>query len=91
MNDNSIAIASPINLGLPKGIAITPNTEIKMRNFRKRFGLLLKLLISIIPGVVLIAIALASLISVSQTLKGSISRLATIRIPKIFMPQVVTE
>jgi hypothetical protein len=28
---NSIAIASPINLGLPKGIAITPNAEIKMR------------------------------------------------------------
>jgi len=30
-NDNSSAMAPPINLGLPKGIAITPNAEIKMR------------------------------------------------------------
>jgi hypothetical protein len=31
MNDNSIAIASVKNLGLPKGIAITPNPDFKIR------------------------------------------------------------
>jgi len=30
MNDNSTIIASPINLGFPKGIATTPNPEIKI-------------------------------------------------------------
>jgi len=31
INDNSTIIASPINCGFPKGIATTPNAEIKIR------------------------------------------------------------
>jgi hypothetical protein len=31
INDNSTIIASPVNLGFPKGIATTPNAETEIR------------------------------------------------------------